>query len=467
VSRSTRSKVILGAATALALVTAGWLNASAALAEDAPPPSDAPTSEPTPTDEPSPPVDPPVDPPAEPKQKPPQHTITGPDIAAADPTAGNSFSNPIKLSGPWNLVSLDNSSATVQSHEPRSLVGGGYVTRTQWIKFKATRTGTIAINAFAGSTTDDLGLNVYTGSSLTSLTRKASDDDAYWPVDGAGVVSGPPSREAAILGLDVVKDKSYYIQVGSQSGSSSGVGTAFTDISVFIYGVDFHPSNDTFNHAQQLTLGSDTYTKANAYLPGSSMDVWEPYDNDINPSRVRLGSVWFKWKAPQDGHAWFGACGFFDQSALGLFNRYYSGGGYGELASIGFDEGTNCGFASGGFVDNVPVDKGEYYWLQVSKVAGAFGQTPVVSIDATFDAPYIEKLSKTSGHPGTTVILTGQSFNSGGAPVVKFGSKTASIVTYTATSITVKAPSHSLGKVDVTVTSGADVSNKRSFTYVP
>jgi hypothetical protein len=36
-----------------------------------------------------------------------------------------------------------------------------------------------------------------------------------------------------------------------------------------------------------------------------------------------------------------------------------------------------------------------------------------------------------------------------------------------ATSITVKVPSHSLGKVDVTVTADGDVSNKRSFTYIP
>lgn len=463
-SRSTRSKVVLGAATALALATAGWLGAGAAIADDTPTPAPSDTSAPVEG------TDQPTDPPAAPKKK-PTSPLDTPDLGTqpAGSTLGNSFSSPIKLTGPWNLTVLDNTSATVQSGEPQSLTGGFYNTRTQWIKFKSTRTGTIAIRAYGVSSTDDLGINVFTGSSLSTLSRKASGDESYWPVDGAGVVSSTPTRAAAVLGVDVKKDRSYYIQVGSASALKTTPGAAISDITVLIVGVDFQPSNDLFIHAKELKLGSNAHTEANAYLPGSSIEVWEPIDNNVDAADVRTGSVWFKWKAPQTGHADFGTCGIFDAPALGLFGRYYTPGGYGELASLGFDQGTGCNFlGSGGFINNQLIVKGEWYYLQVSKTDGSLGQVPEVTIDATFSDPYIEKLSKTSGHAGTTLVITGQALNAGGAPTVKFGSKTATIVgPVSATSITVKVPSHSLGKVDVTVTADGDTSNKRSFTYIP
>ena len=90
-----------------------------------------------------------------------------------------------------------------------------------------------------------------------------------------------------------------------------------------------------------------------------------------------------------------------------------------------------------------------------------------MSIQANFNSAWIYKLSKTSGGVGTTITITGQALNTG-TPVVKFGSKTATIVgTPTATTMVVKAPSQSghKGKFSVTVNNGTYSSNKATFTY--
>ncbi|WP_078865799.1 beta strand repeat-containing protein [Streptomyces sp. NRRL S-1448] len=80
-------------------------------------------------------------------------------------------------------------------------------------------------------------------------------------------------------------------------------------------------------------------------------------------------------------------------------------------------------------------------------------------------APVLSSLSPTSGPTsgGNTVTLTGS--NLSGATSVKFGANPATILTNTATQITVLAPGGSPSSVAVTVTTAGGTSNAVTYTY--
>lgn len=88
----------------------------------------------------------------------------------------------------------------------------------------------------------------------------------------------------------------------------------------------------------------------------------------------------------------------------------------------------------------------------------------------TSPAPVISSLSPTSGPAsgGTVVKINGSNFS--GASAVDFGTTAGSIQNVTSTQITVSAPSHAAGTVDVTVTTSAGTSATSSadrYTFTP
>jgi IPT/TIG domain len=494
-ARSTRSTVILGAATAIALVTAGWFTAGAAVADDTPAPVDttAPSDSPTtdPTTDPTTPPDAPSDDPAPGAPivptvpKPPiagGYTVpqVASQLAASGSTGGNTFSNPITISGRFPFPTmLDNTSATIQTHEPRRLTGGYYLTRTQWIKWKAPAAATIYVQVYDTNATNDVGVNVFTGSSLTTLKKIASNDQQYLPPDGASTISVSPANNAGILSLNVKKGKNYYFQVGSPAEGTAAIGAIRNNITFWIAGASYNVKNDNLSDAKELKLGPGSTVSDVGLLGGSTMEPWEPYDNDEGTGDPRIGSIWYKWIAPQDGQATFTNCAFLDGGpTIAVFGETLTDiiGGteyYGDMRHMGFDTGGygSCSlFYGGGSVATVPVFKGERFYIQTAETQGQQGGRDITtSISGTFSLPYINTLSRKSGKVGNTVVITGQQLTTGGAPVVKFGTRTATIVgTPTATSITVKVPNHGAGytgKIKVTVKAGSNLSNTASFTY--
>ncbi len=81
-------------------------------------------------------------------------------------------------------------------------------------------------------------------------------------------------------------------------------------------------------------------------------------------------------------------------------------------------------------------------------------------------APVISSLSPTSGLVGTSVTLTGSHFGTTqGTSTVSFGSTSASVTTWSDTSIVVTVPSSlAQGAVKVTVTVAGKISNSQTFT---
>jgi hypothetical protein len=469
----------MGAATALVLATATFFSAGVALADDAPDadatPVATPPVAPPPADEPTPP------PPAKSyaTAELPQHT------AATGSVAGNSFSSPVSWNplGLWPLVVLDNSTATVQSGEPTSVIGGGHIQKTVWIKWKAPRSGTVSLLAYGGANpgdpSPDTGMNVYTGSSLGTLKRIASNDDQYFPIGGHATESNPPLLSSGILGVDITKGKTYYIQVGSQIGSG-GTSPAIPNLTVSVWGTDYRPANDDFIHAQEVKFTSAVHGEVSGVLSGATMEYWEPTSNDEVAAQVRTGSIWFKWTAPASGNILFGACAPFHSSpgiAINVFSNHdhNAGAGFGDLAQVqdGFDYGDDDSYcppgtqSSGAYV-LINIVKDVTYYVQVAETLGGIAHDVDLIFQTSYSSPYVVDLSKTSGskNGGTIVTITGVNLGGGGLPTVWFGTKAATVTTYSANSITVKTPKQShTGKVSVYVVNGGEDSNKVGFTY--
>lgn len=86
----------------------------------------------------------------------------------------------------------------------------------------------------------------------------------------------------------------------------------------------------------------------------------------------------------------------------------------------------------------------------------------------TRNAPTITSVTPATGSPigGALVTIAGTDFDTSPAPTVTFGAAAATLEGSTADSLTVSAPAHAAGAVDVTVTNGdGQVSNGLTFTY--
>jgi hypothetical protein len=102
----------------------------------------------------------------------------------------------------------------------------------------------------------------------------------------------------------------------------------------------------------------------------------------------------------------------------------------------------------------------------VTTPEGTSASSDTAQFTYTTTLPLISSVQPSSGPTGTTVTLTGTSFT--GATVVNFGDVPATPTNVTATAITVVAPSHAAGTVDLTVETPEGVSPESatvSFTY--
>jgi hypothetical protein len=287
----------------------------------------------------------------------------------------------------------------------------------------------------------------------------------------------------------VTKGTRYYFQVGTPllGSTPSNGGSGLADITLTIFPNRYTVPNDFLPDATTVSFaaGSGAIKNWQGMLNGATVEAWEPTDNpdkDVSNSdpQLRDGTIWYKFTPPQTGLITLTACTPLDRPTVAVFSTYANaegaGVGYGDLKSIAFDGNNDPGSCAplelGASVSFAGL-QGETYYLQVSHTTG-YTPSTAYYVDlsmqgAFFFQPYIDKLNHTSGHVGSTITITGQALNAG-TPVVKFGTKTATILTSPAPtfgSITVKVPSLPKGTYQVTVTNTTpnpdDVSNKVSF----
>ncbi len=147
-----------------------------------------------------------------------------------------------------------------------------------WYAWTAPRDETVVVDTYTSNF--DTLLCVYTGSSVSTLTKVVSDDDAW------------PSFQSEAT-FDAVAGTTYMIAVDGYNGGGH---------------VAFHlrtpdrPANDDFETPLGIAGASGKVQSSNA---GATTQVGEPRHAGVAGGR----SVWFSWTAPAGGTATFDTAG--------------------------------------------------------------------------------------------------------------------------------------------------------------
>jgi len=211
-------------------------------------------------------------------------------VAAPLPPANDDFANASVLSGMSATATGANQTATKETGEPNH--AGNTGGHSVWWSWTAPVSGTATI------TTDgsllDTTLGIYVGTSVSSLTTIASDND-----------SGEGTRSQA--SFSAVAGTTYRIAVDGYNGS---IGTIALAISLVVSPPA--PANDNFSDRIVLTGTIATATGTNI---GASKETSEP-DHAQNSGGK---SVWWTWTAPSSGTAVITTAGSNFDSLLAVY----------------------------------------------------------------------------------------------------------------------------------------------------
>lgn len=218
---------------------------------------------------------------------------------AAVASLGNDhFANRMMLPGSSGSVAGSTAGATRESGEPYhwETTGGASV----WHKWTAPRSGLATVDT-AGSNFDTV-LAVYTGSSVSALTRIVNNDDV-----GSSLQSS--------VQFSVVAGVEYEIAVDGYS--------AVTGNYTLRWSLPGGPANDSFAGRVKIYGANGTISATNA---GASSEVGEPAHAGVSGG----ASIWFSWTAPATGPVTFDTLPSDFDTLLGI----YAGSSVGSLSYI-------------------------------------------------------------------------------------------------------------------------------------
>lgn len=217
--------------------------------------------------------------------------VTGPPV-------NDSFSSAIALAGSSGTANGTNINATKQSGEPNHAAntGGSSI----WYRWTPANGGQVTFNTL-GSTFDTL-LAVYTGSTVSSLTVVATNDDLS--------LNFLQSQVA----FTAVAGTTYRIAVDGFNGDIGMLTLNWAQGS---------PANDAFANA---TVVSGTFGTTNGNNFNASLEQNEPLHADEPGGH----SVWYKWTAPANGTIVFDTAG----SALDALLAVYTGSQLNNLSLV-------------------------------------------------------------------------------------------------------------------------------------
>ena len=198
-------------------------------------------------------------------EEPQSDDIAGVKVLYQDPLSPNDLlSNAITITGRSGQTMGNNFKATVETGE----VGLG--THSVWWQWQAPQSGEVTIDTMGSFL--DTTLGVYHRSRIDELVILELNDDA----DG---------RQSRVT-LDVIAGAVYRLRVGGHDRA--------TGIIVLNWNLETTPtnmpSNDLFSNAFTISGRSGRTTGSNV---GATMETGEP---DLG-----IGSVWWRWQAPQSG----------------------------------------------------------------------------------------------------------------------------------------------------------------------
>jgi len=211
-------------------------------------------------------------------------------LAAAAPI-NDPFANAILLRGATVVANGNNVGATKEPGEPNHAGDAGG--KSVWWLWTAPFTGSVVVHT-AGSSFDTL-LGVYTGSSVSSLTLVAANDQD--PLDPLG---GDTSRVKFNATVDTV----YAIAVDGFAGASGAIVLTITPPP--------RPPNDDFANRSVLA-------GASVLANGSTVDATKQLDEPAHAGEPGGKSIWWSWTAPFAGRAVITTLGSDFDTVLALY----------------------------------------------------------------------------------------------------------------------------------------------------
>jgi subtilisin family serine protease len=268
------------------------------------------------------------------------------NLIGASP-ANDQFANGMPLPGASGSIIGTNNLATGETGEPVH-AGTAQPLESVWYTWQAPSAGVLELNTFGSDF--DTTLAVYSGSSVSSLTRIASNDDS----------NGRQSR----VTFAVTAGALYQIAVdgfGSETGTIS-LEYEFTPAS------GSAPDNDMF--ADRILLTSVSTLNAGSNVQATA----EPGEPDHAEASSPVESVWWSWTAPSHGQVTFSTEGSNFDTTLAA----YTGTEITSLTLVAFDDDSGPGSTSKMSFEVLP---GQTYAVSVDGYAGSKGS---ISISASF-----------------------------------------------------------------------------------
>jgi subtilisin family serine protease len=269
--------------------------------------------------------------------------------AGAGVPANDGFAAAAALTGAkaaWNGFNIG---ATAEAGEPDH--AGRTATRSIWWTWTAPGAGVATVST-AGSGIDTV-LAVYTGTSVSSLTKVVANDD-----DGTQRTSRVMFKASA--------GTTYRIAVDGAGGASGQI-----SLSLSLDGAEAGPANDAFAAAAPVPWPAAVIAIAppppltvsvRGTNVGASREVGEP----VHAGREGGASVWWKFTAPQGGVLEINSAGTGFEALLAL----YRGEAIDRLTPLGSDSGAPARpFAA----VRAFVTAGATYFIAVDGAAGAQG----------------------------------------------------------------------------------------------
>lgn len=206
-------------------------------------------------------------------------------LGSAGP-ANDNFAAAQGLSGSSASVSGANVNATEETGEPNHAGNAGG--HSVWYFWTAPSSRTVTVDT-VGSSFNTL-LAVYTGSSVSSLTTVASNDDISSTINQSRVAFAP------------VAGTTYRIAVDGKSGATGNI----------VFTLNQNPGNDNFANCEFIGGASDSVTGSNV---SASKEGGEP-----NHAGNRGGrSIWYCWTAPNTASVTFDTIGSTFDTLLAVY----------------------------------------------------------------------------------------------------------------------------------------------------
>jgi hypothetical protein len=254
-------------------------------------------------------------------------------LEVLDAPPNDDFANAIELTGSAPTVDGTTTGGTREPNEPYH--GYSYYaadnTASVWYEWTAPSSGKVTLSRSPASWAQALA--VYTGDSLGSLSRIASD---YYDTPSFQAVEGTTYR-IAVAGAGHRPDGGFALTL--EHGAAP---------------------NDAFAAAEELSGSSDSTTGSNR---NASVEPGEPYHYYSSTAR---SSVWYRWTAPSDGTVVVDLSG----STFDTVHAVYTGSSVDALTSVASSDYEQLSFtAEAGTTYHVAVDGYSYYSLGSVKLA--------------------------------------------------------------------------------------------------